>query len=290
MVIKILSVNKMGCAVYADELSGFLKRMNQYKAGDEVQKWLELWSGSTVLLQRISRDENKVQDPFCTVIGGIQPGVLESLSKEENEHNGFFHRFLFCYPTPQNKTGWHTEDAPNVVKFDFLNTFAEILSHRRGDKVKYVLSPEANDLYAQWFDHKNTKYNKSVNEHVKGIIAKYQDYCLRFSLLIQVVEDGLHRKTMVTVTSMEKAIRLTEYFLGNMHKAIKLLVPETPIDKLPEHHKAIYAQLEDHFTTKTAIDIAKHHNVTEQAMKMFLRRNINKLFNQKGTGEYSKIY
>jgi len=40
MVIKILSNNKNGCCVCADELSGFLKRMNQYKDGDEVQKWL----------------------------------------------------------------------------------------------------------------------------------------------------------------------------------------------------------------------------------------------------------
>lgn len=290
MVIKILSVNKLGCAVYADELSGFLKRMNQYKAGDEVQKWLELWSGSTVLLQRISREENKVQDPFCTVVGGIQPGVLESLSKEENEHNGFFHRFLFVYPVPQDKTGWNAPQAPDIVKFDFINTFAEVLHHRTRDKVKYRLSDEANELYGQWFDYKNIKYNKAANEHVKGIIAKYQDYCLRFALLIQVADDGLNRKTKVTVESMEKAIRLTEYFLGNMHKAIKILAPESPVDKLPEHHKTIYNQLGDHFTTKSAIDIAKHHNVTEAAMKMFLRRNINKLFNQKASGEYSKLY
>lgn len=290
MVIKILSVNKMGCAVYADELSGFLKRMNQYKAGDEVQKWLELWSGSTVLLQRISREENKVQDPFCTVVGGIQPGVLESLSNDENEHNGFFHRFLFVYPVPQAKTGWQVAPPPDIVKFDYLNTFAEILSHRQRDKVKYRLSDEANNLYAQWFDYKNTKYNKATNEHVKGIIAKYQDYCLRFSLLIQVADDGLNRKTHVSVINMEKAIRLTEYFLGNMQKAIKLLVPESPVDKLPEHHKTIYNQLSDHFTTKTAIDIAKQHNVSETAMKMFLRRNINKLFNQKASGEYSKLF
>ena len=63
MGIKILSHNKAGCCVLADELSGFLKRMNQYKAGDEAQKWLELWSGSPVMLQRIGRDEDKASDP-----------------------------------------------------------------------------------------------------------------------------------------------------------------------------------------------------------------------------------
>lgn len=290
MVIKILSQNKLGCAVLADELSGFLKRMNQYKTGDEVQKWLELWSGAPVLLQRISRDENKVQDPFCTVIGGIQPGVLESLSKEENEHNGFFHRFLFVYPLPQDKTGWLTEAPPLIVKHDFNQFFRDLLSLRKGEKYIYRISPEANVMYAQWFDYKNTKYNKSNNEHVKGIIAKYQDYCLRFALLIQVIDDGAYRKTHVTENNMEKAIRLTEYFLGNMQKAVKLLVPETPVDKLQKPHSELYAGLGEAFTTKAAIAVGETCGMTAGAVKMFLKRQITKLFNQTGTGEYTKIY
>lgn len=292
MVIKILSYNKLGCTVLADELSGFLKRMNQYKAGDEVQKWLELWSGSPVLLQRISRDENKVTDPFCTVIGGIQPGVLESLSKEENEHNGFFHRFLFVYPAPQDKIQWHTPSAPEIVKIDYYNVFAEILSHRRRveDKQLYHLSPDADAMYAQWHDYKNGKYNKATNDHVRGIIAKYQEYCLRFSLLIQVMDDGLYRKREVTAISMEKAIRLTEYFLGNMHKSIKLLVPETPIDKLTDLHKKLYDTLQEQFTTKTAVSYGEQLGMTSAAVKMFIKRNINKIFNQITHGEYSKIY
>jgi hypothetical protein len=290
MVIKILSANLTGCCVVADELSGFLKRMNQYKAGDEVQKWLELWSGSPILLQRISRDENKVQEPFCTVAGGIQPGVLESLSKEENEHNGFFHRWLFVYPEPQAKTGWHVPPPPQLVKNDFYNVFAELLHLRYSDKRTYRLSEEANNMYAEWFEYKNAKYNKSNSEHVKGIIAKYQDYCLRFATLIQVIEDGLNRSGKVTVLSLEKAIRLTEYFLGNMHKAIKLLVPETPIDKLSAHHKKFYSELPESFSLKTATHIAEQNNITIGACKMFLKRGINKIFNQTGVGEYSKMY
>lgn len=290
MVIKILSHNKAGCCVYADELSGFLKRMNQYKAGDEVQKWLELFSGSAVLLQRISREENKVQDPFCTIVGGIQPGVLESLSKEENEHNGFFHRWLFVYPKPQDKSSWKIPPAPQSVKNDYYNVFAEILSVRYGDKYKYRLSEDADQLYWQWHDYKNIKYNKATSEHVMGIIAKYQDYCLRLALLIQVAEDGAYRKTHISVISMEKAIRLTEYMLGNMHKAIKLLVPETPIDKLSEHHKKFYDGLPDSFSMKTAVSVGELNNITQGAVKMFIKRNITKIFNQTGAGEYSKIY
>lgn len=291
MVIKILSQNKQGCTILADELSGFIKRMNQYKSGDEVQKWLELWSGSPVLLQRISREENKVTDPFCSVVGGIQPGVLESLSKEENEHNGFFHRFLFIYPKQQDKASWKTPNPPEIITMEFYRAFSEILHHRQNtDKITYFLSPAADELYGQWHDYKNLKYNKTDSPHVKGIIAKYQEYCLRLALLIQVIEDGLYRRKEITEITIEKAIRLTEYFLGNMHKAIKLLVPETPVDKLSELHKKLYDSLSESFSTKTAVKTGEQIGMTEGAVKMFLKRGINKIFNQLGTGEYSKIY
>lgn len=288
MVIKILSVNKTGCAVCADELSGFLKRMNQYKDGDEVQKWLELWSGSPVLMQRISREENKVQDPYCNVIGGIQPGVLDSLSKEENRHNGFFHRFLFCYPLPQLKQPFSNHTIPQSVIADYYALFTRLLSLRDGERNTYILTQAAFDLYKEWFDYKNKKYNLSFSDDVKGIIAKYQDYCLRFALLIQVINEP-HATGLVSHISMNGAIRLTEYFFANMHKALKLLSPETPIDKLSDQYQEIYRKLPAMFTTKTLVTLASDSGIKDSAAKMFLMRNINKLFAKLANGEYEKL-
>lgn len=288
MVIKILSHNKMGCCVYADELDGFLRRMNQYKDGDEVQKWLELWSGSPILLQRISRDENKVQEPVCSIVGGIQPGVLENMSKSENQHNGFFHRFLFCYPIPQEKQPFASMSIPYAVTKDYYAYFERLLSLRTQEQETYIFTQAAFDLYKEWFDYKNTKYNKSLSDNVKGIIAKYQDYCLRFAILIQVMNET-NKTGMVSHVSMNGAIRLTEYFLGNMHKALRLLSPETPIDKLNDTWQDIYRELPVTFTTKTAVTIGEKHGQKETAIKMFLQRNIKKLFDKVRQGEYEKL-
>jgi hypothetical protein len=289
MVVKILTHNSLGCCVLADELSGFLNRMNQYKAGDEVQKWLEMWSGAPILIQRITRDENKVQDPFCCVVGGIQPGVLERLSKEENEHNGFFHRFLFCYPTPQPKTAWQKINIPGPVKSDFASFFFDMFE-LRGEQVKYELCRNAEELYKEWFDYKNLKYNNATSDHVKGIIAKYQDYCLRFALLIQVMHDGRYRVGLVFRETMERAIRLTEYFLGNMQKAIKILVPESPVDKLQGQQADLYQKLPNSFTTKTAMDLGREIKMKDSMIKMFLQRGIKVLFNKLDHGSYEKIF
>lgn len=289
MVIKILSCNPRGCSVFADELSGFLKRMNQYKDGDEVQKWLELWSGSPVLLQRISREENKVQEPYCNIIGGIQPGVLESLAKDENQHNGFYHRFLFCFPAPNEKQDFRTNSIPPTVKTEFRGYFQRLMARREMDKETYILSPAALQLYQEWFSYKNTKYNKSVSDNVKGIIAKYQDYCLRFAILIQVMNETAVTG-QVSHIAMNGAIRLTEYFLGNMHKALKILSPETPLDKLDDRWQRIYKEIPHTFTTKTFVTISLQNGVTEPAAKMFLNRNIKKLFDKVKQGEYEKLF
>lgn len=288
-VSEILTHNSLGCCVYADELAGFLNRMNQYKSGDEVQKWLSMWSSDSIMVQRVSREENKIMDPFCSIVGGIQPGVLEKLSRDENEANGFFHRFLFTYPAVQPKAEWQKIIIPDAVKYDFNGFFSDMFE-LRGEKIKYELCREAEVLYKKWFDYKNLKYNTATSDHAKGIIAKYQDYCLRLALLIQVMRDGRWRIGLVMPETMERAIRLTEYFFGNMHKASKILVPESPVDKLQGVHADFYNRLPNAFTTKTAIEIGESLKMKPHAVKMFINRSIKILITRLDHGSYEKMY
>lgn len=291
MAVQVLSHNINGCCVLADELSGFLNRMNQYKTGDEVQKWLEMWSGSPILLQRITREENKVQEPFCNIIGGIQPGVLESLSKADNEHNGFYHRFLFVYPEPQKKLDWDRSEVPYSVKRDFNDMFSLLLSMRENQKSVYVLSDEANLTYKDWYKTKNAYYNKATSDHVKGVIAKYQDYCLRFALLLQVIYDGRDRRGVISRDNIVRGIQLTEYFSGNMIKAMKKLAPDTPVDKLSETQEKLYKALPECFTTKTATTEGKKLGMKDNTIKSFLLRGIEKkILTLLERGKYEKMY
>lgn len=271
MVVKILSYNERGCCILADELSGFLNRMGRYGDNDEVQKWLELWSGSPILLQRISREEDKVERPFCSIIGGIQPGVLETLAAKENQHNGFYHRFLFCYPEPDKKKAWGSVLMPIELKRGMLFCFEEVLKFREYNRYFY-LTNEADDLYAEWFNNKNAKYNSAINDNIKGIIAKYQDYCLRFALIIQILNHSDSDETWVTHVSMEKAIRLTEYFLGNMNKSLKALSPVTPVDKLSGAVLDMYMGLPPIFSAQTAVQLATNFGIKENYCRALIRR------------------
>ena len=289
-VINVLQYNNKGCVLMADELIGFIKRMNAYKQGDDLQKWLEMWDGSSIMLQRITREETKIIDYTCNVVGGIQPGVLDQLSNGENAYNGFYHRFLFSYPNPQEKASFEQIYKPTHLKERVTALFSDLYAHRENDvKTHYTMYPEAMQLYKRWHDYKNTYYNKANNDNIKGIIAKYQGYCLRFALIIQAINDGNYRVGYIMQDSMERAIRLTEYFFANMNKALKLLDPETPIDSLKPPYDKIYFELPEIFTMKSGIFIADKHKVKTSAFKMFVLRQKD-LF-KKGTdiGVYEKI-
>jgi hypothetical protein len=288
-VINVLQYNKKGCVLMADELMGFIKRMNAYKQGDDLQKWLEMWDGGSIMLQRITREESKIIDYTCNVVGGIQPGVLEQLSSGDNAHNGFYHRFLFCYPEPQQKASFEQVFNPEQLKDKVKMYFDDLMQHRDNEqKTHYTLSQEAYDLYKRWHDHKNSYYNKATDDNVKGIISKYQGYCLRFALIIQAMQDGRYRSGLVMQDSMERAIRLTEYFFGNMNKALKILNPETPIDKLKPPYDKVYKELPSKFTTKKGIEIAAIYKVKEANFKVWLSSN-RKLFTPIERGVYEKL-
>ena len=288
-VIHVLQYNQMGCCLVADELAGFMKRMSQYKDGDDTQKWLEMWDSSPVLQQRITAEDRKLSDYTIGIVGGIQPGIIDVLSSKDNQYNGFYHRFLFVFPESEPKPNFEPIVCPDYIKQDVIGIFDKLMIHRENNvKTKYLLSTDALGLYKRWHDYKNKYYNRSLDENAKGIIAKYQAYCLRFALIIQCCDDLDKRTGIIEQQSVERAIRLTEYFLGNMLKSLKLLSPETPIDGLKSPYDKIYRELADAFSTKTAIEIGGKYAIKPATIKMWLL-NKRDLFQRKEHGNYEKL-
>lgn len=288
-VINVLQYNQKGCCLVADELAGFMKRMTQYKDGDDSQKWLEMWDSSPVMQQRITADERKIFDYTMSIAGGIQPGVINSLAKGDNAFNGFYHRFLFVFPEADEKMPFAPIERPAHLKAEIDRIFERLMIYRGSDvKDRYTLSESALKLYKQWHDYKNLYYNRTADENAKGIIAKYQAYCLRFALVLQCLDDLDKRTGTVTQSAMERAIRLTEYFLGNMLKALRLLTPETASDTIDPKYRAWYDDLPVKFSLSTAYEIGAKHRLKDGQIRMFIKRN-GKLFEKLERGIYEKI-
>lgn len=79
-----------------------MARFNEYKGGkggSDRQFWLSLWSSDPVSVDRKGgRESTFVPYPYCSVLGGIPPSMLEVLKDERGRDDGFLDRILFVYP------------------------------------------------------------------------------------------------------------------------------------------------------------------------------------------------
>lgn len=289
-LVHILQHNNKGVCLLADELAGKLIRMNKYEGSDDTQKFLQMWSGEKVTQHRLNSETRAIYDYTLSIVGSIQPGVLELVSKGANQYNGFYHRFLFVYPEQQTKANYGFTACPEYIRNEVDIIVDKLLTFRANDaKDKYTFAPDAEQLFAAWFNYKNLYYNRAEDENAKGIISKYQNYCLRFALIIQCCDDLDKRTFIITQSAVERAIRLTEYFLGNMLKSLKILAPESPLDNLKKPYDNIYKELSETFSMKTAVDIGLKYLKKEHAVKMWIKRN-NELFEKIDFGSYRKLF
>ena len=79
-LIDVLNNNHIGIGVYVDELASWFKNFNRYNNGSEEQFWLSAWSGTSITVNRKNGKSYNIPEPFISVIGTIQDGVLNDLA------------------------------------------------------------------------------------------------------------------------------------------------------------------------------------------------------------------
>ena len=98
------SVNPKGLLVYQDEITQFVRSMNQYNAGggSDRSKHLEAWGSAQMKVSRKGAPcDLVVKRPHYGILGTIQPDFLSELATQkgnESSRDGFIDRFLFVYP------------------------------------------------------------------------------------------------------------------------------------------------------------------------------------------------
>jgi hypothetical protein len=224
------SDNSVG--VFKDELAGWFKDMNKYREGSDLEFWLSVWSGSPVILTRVTRKGSYIQRPSIPVLGGIQPNVLTNFNTSENRENGFMDRILLCYPDLKSEylsnkridydliswfndtiVGFYETIVNKVVKRDSDGEIEPLIS---------VMSKDAFDLYNS--QHKNItdrENNEEISQYLKSMLPKQKAYIARFALIIHVFNDYFEQNgnsLEISKESMAHAISLSEYFIENAKK------------------------------------------------------------------------
>ena len=157
-ITKVLGESKRGIFVFVDELRGWISSFNKYNAGGgDREQWLSLYSGVPITVNRKGEDDiTFVTDPYVSVIGGIQPGILPKLFGGENTDNGFFYRMLFVNnPAEGEPMLWKSIDLPSGCEEEwkqFLTKMLDASGYNSDDETLKVYSfhEDAWEVVRQW--------------------------------------------------------------------------------------------------------------------------------------------
>lgn len=231
--------NDISVGVLKDELAGWIKDMNKYRPGSDLEFWLSAWNSEPISLNRKTSKSTYVASPFIPVLGGIQPSVMNSLYSEDYKNNGFMDRMLFCYPEIDVEK-WN----PNNINDDSIKWFSDIITNLFNDlrnnvtrwpdsnKIKYAIADMDNEaekeairIHDKFTDIQNSD---EYDEYLKSIFPKQKNYLFRFALLIHVLDSYRADQDYLLISkeSILKAEKLCDYFI-KMATKVNLLKSES---------------------------------------------------------------
>lgn len=217
-IIRANQNNTDGIIILRDELSGFFRDFGRYNRSGEVQNYLSAWSQQPMTVNRKSEAITKINNPFCAITGGIQPGILPEMAKDGRDVNGFLARFCFVYPESTDKPNYTKGKLDNQLK-DYYTRFIHSLIDMKPIEAPLKLSNEAEAMYKSFYNKNAEKVNNESSEYFKAIYNKLDVICLRIALTLEVMKE--QNSFSISAENMQSAIDITEYFRANALKAAK---------------------------------------------------------------------
>ena len=287
--------NPRGIGVYADELAGWFNNFNRYNKGSEEQFWLSVWSGKPIRINRKTTEPTYLPLPFISVVGTIQPALLNELANNRKE-NGFTDRILFVLPENLKKESWSENELRPETVTSWQNVLSNLLKlELQKDETDNPnptilrFTPDAKKILFDWQRDMTDKINQLDNDLISGIFAKFETYVIRLALCLEMMLYACEEsdKKTIGVRAVNGAIRLIEYFENTAMKVHSILSDADPLDLLPKDKQMLYAALPESFTTGEGVQIAHSMNIPERTLKRFLTES--ELFTRVKTGIYEKL-
>ena len=228
-----LSGQAAGLVVLRDELIGWVKSHDAYRAGGDRQTHLSLWAGAALKVDRKTSAPLYVPRPCVSVVGGIQPDRLGELRAEAGQDDGFVDRVLASWPDAAPAKWTDASVLPETVAAA-ERLFAR-LRHVRTDGISATprptavaaLNPEALHAFVCWHDD-NAESVAAAQGLAAGCAAKYPRQAARIVAVLHALADpdDLHRP--VTAETMTGAIEVIEYFRAHARRVLPALGTAEP--------------------------------------------------------------
>lgn len=224
--LDIHSNNKNGVGILRDELSGWIKDLNKYRPGSDLETYLSCWSNGSIMSNRKTAKNSYVPKAFVPIIGGVQPSILTMHYTAENKENGFIDRILLCYPELKVERYNENEMSDEQIKW-YENYVISMYDNIRNTWIQYDDAGNIVPFLARWSNEAKREWvrvfnkitdlqnSETENEYMKSILPKQKSYVCRFALLMNVLysfnDDS--ESDVISLKSILAAEKLSDYFI-----------------------------------------------------------------------------
>lgn len=202
---ELLNQNPYGLLVFRDELTGWLRALDDERRANDRAFFLEAWNGvGSYTYDRIARGTIKIPVVTTSVLGGIQPGPLQTYLRGAlgggMGDDGLFQRLqLLVYPDlPPEWTyvdRWPETEAKNRAftvfqRLSLLHTCRFDGELDDDDKPLLRFTPPAQAFFATWFAELQQEVRSGHLEHpaLEAHFVKYASLMPSLALLFALTD------------------------------------------------------------------------------------------------------
>jgi hypothetical protein len=224
---EILANNTHGIGLVCDELASWLRSMNQYKGagGSDRSQYLSMWNNAQITVDRKGKEPIFIPSPSLTIIGGIQPDILNEMRKSQGMNDGLIERILFTCPSKRLDPPNGGISIPSDVRSAMYTCVEQLFRNRSEELVTIALSDEAR----RQFIEAETEWHQAIHsedfpKEMEAFYAKMSNYLGRFALILHTMKriTGESISETVEIATIQEAKKLADYFLDQAHQAMRL--------------------------------------------------------------------
>lgn len=220
---QVLSVNPNGVLLYRDELKGMIDDFGRYNRSGELSQLLSVFDSDNIIVNRKSDDTLLIEKPFMSILGSIQPSVLnETFGNELMMGNGFVQRWLFCFPDSVPPAMYSDEVIPSSVANDWRSFIYNLLMYDfNAEGGKLYLRGEAKKVYIEYYNRLQL-IKVDADDYMAAVYSKLQIYVIRWAGIAHILGNN-PSSVDISPGEMEYSCRCMDYFERCAEKVYHIL-------------------------------------------------------------------
>ena len=248
--------NPRGILWNRDELAGLFQDMDKYtkSEGGTMSRLMSAYDSNPWVINRADKLKNKrIPHATLSIFGTIQPKALTEIFTTREIDVGFVPRFLFVMVEQDQPALWNEKEVSHETEASLEKLVTALLNYEfdeSGKPIVVKLSTDAKTTFSEWHDKVQCESWMDVDaEHMQTIAKKLHAQCLRLALILHCMEavaGGRSEQESITKETMERAIRLAEYFKYEKYAVMQLILTQQTqsLPPIVKHTAAAIVQLE----------------------------------------------